>query len=276
MNQLALNSIEHIDFFGLKLSVFTESELSNYLNYIFQKKIKTICFGYSLGTFPYLKRYPEIAVFSNVFDIMLCDGRGLYILAKLLGFKIKSDISIPNFSWQLFKLANQEKLSILIIGSTPENNRRATVNARRLYPHATIYDGIDGGMFTPDDNEKSVEYINKFKPDILFVGVSSPKKEKFAWEWKEKLDVSVIVPFGGAIDILSGKSKPIPKIVKKMALGAIWRFIQEPRRLFRDSILYPANVIFLLIPSLLFQVYILRRQFTIPKFYNKSTESLIN
>jgi len=75
-------------------------------------------------------------------------------------------------------------------------------------------------MFTPEDNEKTAAYINKFKPDILFVGVTSPKKEKFAWEWKDKLDVSLIVPFGGAIDILSGKSKPIPRVIKKNDFGS--------------------------------------------------------
>lgn len=271
-----MNIIDHVNFFGLKLSVFSEDEVFPYVKDVVRKKGKIVCFGYSLGTFPYLKKYPEIAVLSNKFEIMLSDGRGLYLLARLLGFKLKSDISIPNFSWKLFELADQEKFSILIIGSTPKNNQAASVNARRLYPHATIYDGIDGGMFTPEENEKTAEYINKLKPDILFIGVTSPKKEKFAWEWKEKLNVSIIVPFGGAIDILAGKSKPIPKIVKKMALGAIWRFIQEPRRLFRDSIIYPANVFLLLIPTLLYQVYFLGRPFSIPKYYSKSTESLIS
>ena len=206
---------------------------------------------------------------------MLSDGRGLYILAKILGFKLKSDFSIPNFSWELLKFADKEHYSVLIIGSSAENNRKATLNARKLYPDATIIEGIDGGDFSFSENQKTVSYINQHKPDILFIGVTSPKKEKFAWELKEKLDVNVIVPFGGAIDILSGKSKPIPKIIKKMALGALWRFIQEPKRLFRDSILYPLNVILVLIPSLIFKVYILRRPFSIPKFYNKNCEAPI-
>jgi N-acetylglucosaminyldiphosphoundecaprenol N-acetyl-beta-D-mannosaminyltransferase len=265
-----------VDFFGLKLSIFDEDDLFLYLKEAVKNKSKKICYGYSFGIFPYLKKYPEIAVYSNRFDILLCDGRGLYMLAKLLGFKLKSDMAIPNFSWRLFSLADREKLSVLIIGSTTENNQAATRNARRLYPRATIYDGIDGGRFTPEDNEKTAAYINELKPDILFVGVSSPKKEKFVWEWKEKLDVSLIIPFGGAIDILSRKSKPIPKLIKKMALGALWRFVQEPRRLFRDSIIYPVNVFFRLIPSLLFNRYILKKSFSIPNYYDRSTRAPIS
>jgi len=275
MNNARINIIDHVDFFGLKLSVFEEVEVFQFVKDSVRNKRKIVCFGYSLGTFPYLKKFPEIAVLSNKFEIMLSDGRGLYMLARLLGFKLRSDLSIPNFSWQLFELADKEKFSILIIGSSPENNLKATINARRLYPNAIIHDGIDGGIFTLEDNKKTVEYINTFKPDILFIGVSSPKKEKFAWEWKEKLNVSVIVPFGGAIDILSGKSKPIPKVIKKMALGAIWRYLQEPRRLFRDSIIYPANVFLMLIPTLLFKRYILKNHFSIPKYYNNSTDAPI-
>jgi len=264
--------MDHFNFYGLKLSLFDEPELFRYINETIQNKRKTVCFGYSLGTFPYFKKYPEIAVYSNRFDVMLSDGRGLYILNRVLGYKLKSDISIPNLSWKLLELANNEKYSVLIIGSSPENNRRATLNARKLYPNAKIIDGISGGSFSSSDYQETVEYINQHKPNILLIGVSSPKKEKFASELKDKLEVNIIIPFGGAIDILSGKSKPIPKLIKKIALGAIWRFVQEPKRLFRDSILYPLNVIFLLIPSLIFKVYILKRPFSIPKFYNKNCE----
>jgi len=267
--------INYVDFWGLKLSVFNNPRVLQYIKDIIQKRNKIICFGYSLGTFPYLKKHPEIAVYGNTFDIMLSDGRGLFLLSKMLGYKLKSDISIPNFSLELLKLANDEKYSVLIIGSSPENNLNATLNARKLFPNAILFDGISGGSFSISDNQKTIAYINGLKPNILLIGVSSPKKEKFAYEWKGKLKVNIIVPFGGAIDILSGKSKPIPKFIKKIALGAIWRFLQEPKRLFRDSILYPLNVIFLLIPSLLFNVYILKRPFSIPKFYNRESEAFI-
>lgn len=270
-----MESSDYINFFGLKLSVFDNDLLFSYIKETISEGRKIICFGYSLGTFPYFRKHPEIAVYSNKFDVMLSDGRGLYLLAKILGYKLKSDMSIPNFSWDLMRLADKEKYKVMIIGSTSENNRNATLYARKLYPGAIIFDGIDGGYFSNSDNQKTAAYINEQKPHILFIGVTSPKKEKFAAEWKDRLDVNVIVPFGGAIDILSGKSKPIPKVIKKMALGSIWRFIQEPKRLFRDSILYPLNVIFLLLPALLFTVYILRRPFSIPKFYNRSCEAPI-
>jgi len=270
-----MGEIKYINFFGLKISVFEIDELRSYIKESVKSRQKKILFGYSLGTFPYFKKHPEIAVFSNQFDVSVTDGRGLYLLGKILGYPVKSDLSIPNMSKMVMELADENRFSVMIIGSSPENNLKATENARKSYPNAIFYDGHDGGWFTPEDQLITVGKISKVKPDILLIGVSSPKKEAFAATWKEKLDVKIIVPFGGAIDILSGKSKPIPRIIKKLAIGSIWRFIQEPKRLFRDSILYPLNVMFLLLPSLLLTVYVLRRPFSIPKFYNRSCEAPI-
>jgi len=266
-----MGEIKYINFFGLKISVFEIDELRSYIKESVKSHQKKVLFGYSLGTFPYFKKYPEIAVFSNQFDVSVTDGRGLYLLAKYLRFPLKSDLSIPNMSKMVMELANENRFSVMIIGSSPENNLKATENARKRFPNAFFYDGHDGGWFTPEDQLITVDKINNVKPDILLIGVSSPKKEAFAAIWKESLNVNIIIPFGGAIDILSGKSKPIPKLIKKLALGGLYRWLQEPRRLFRDSIIYPSSVLFKLVPSLLFNVYILKnKNFSIPKFYNKN------
>lgn len=265
-----MRNINYLDFFGLKISIFEDTELLEYSEEVIKEKRKAVCYGYSIGTLPYFRKFPEVAVYSNQFDVSLCDGRGLYLVTKLLGFKLKSDLSIPNFSMKLLRLANENHFSVMLIGSSPENNKLATENIRKNYPDAVIYNGYDGGIFSTGDQIKTVEYVNRHNPDILFIGVSLPKKERFAYEWKEELNASLIVPFGGAIDILSGKSKPIPRIVKKMALGGIYRFIQEPRRLFNDSILNSFNFLFILMPCLLIETYIFRRRFSIPKFYNST------
>ena len=271
------DKIQHFDFYGLKLTSFQEEDLIQYLESCIDKRQKAVCYGYSLGSIPYFKNHPEYLEYGNQFDIMTCDGRGIYLLAKWSGFPVKTDLSIPNMTWEILDLANKNEYSVLIIGSSPENNKNATEQARIKYPGAKFYNGTDGGKFSPADQQKTANYINSVKPDILLVGVSSPKKESFAYHWKKELDVKIIVPFGGAIDILSGKSKPIPKIIKKMCLGAYYRFFQEPRRLFRDSILYTGSVMFKVIPRLVFLKLIGQdKKLSIPKLYNKYIDTTIN
>ncbi len=264
------NSIRYFNFYGLKFSSFNINQLKEDLLNTIASNSKKVYFGYSLGTLPYFKKYPEIASICNEFDVMVADGRGMYLLLRLFKKPIYSDISIPNLTQLALEIANENKYSVMIVGSTPENNYNAVIKTRKKYKNAIIYDGYDGGDFSYEAQMVTVEKINKYAPDILFIGVSSPKKEKFVGNWKDMLKVKVIIPFGGAIDILSGKSKPIPKLIKKLCLGGFYRFIQEPRRLFRDSIIYVFNVMFIFFPVFFFNVVVKRnKEFCIPGFYNR-------
>lgn len=265
------NKIKHFNFYGLKFSSFDLNLLKEDIIKTIESGSKKVYFGYSLGTLPYFKKYPEIASISNKFDVMLADGRGMYLLLKLFKKPILSDISIPQLTQMILKIADENRYSVMLVGSTPENNLKATINIKHKYKNAKIYEGFDGGDFSYENQLETVEKINNNSPDILMIGVSSPKKELFVNNWKDIMNVKLIVPIGGAIDILSGKSKPIPKLIKKLCLGGFYRFIQEPIRLFRDSIIYVLNVLFVFFPVFFFNVLIKKNEnFCIPKFYNNN------
>jgi N-acetylglucosaminyldiphosphoundecaprenol N-acetyl-beta-D-mannosaminyltransferase len=265
----SLSTIPSYDFLGLKVSQFRIDELLEWTEYRITNNLKTVVYGYSLGTFPYFRKYPEIGYISNSFDVLLCDGRGFFFLNKLFRYPVEDEISIPNYTNLVLELANKHKFSVMIIGSSTANNQEATKRCRMKYSDAIVFDGYDGGDFGKESWKTTIEKINSVKPDILLVGVSSPKKEVFAKNNLEVLEVKLIIPFGGAIDIMSGKSKPIPITIKKMGLGGIYRFIQEPKRLFRDSILYGLSVVFIMLPVLVVKKLILKNEFNVINFYNK-------
>lgn len=253
---------------GLKVTSFEKENLLRYIKDCIVNNQKSICYGYSFGTIPYFKPYPEIAQFSNKFEIMVCDGRWFYWFCRFKGFKICSKISIPEMTRLILELADNEGYSVLILGSTSDNNKRATENLKKSYPSIKVLDGHDGGFFTNEDNKKSIEIINGNKPDILLIGVSCPKKEKFAFEFKEHLNTKIIVPCGGFVDIISGKSKPMPPIIKNLGLAFLYRFIQEPKRLFKDSILHSLEGLFIILPLSIIK----GKKFSIPKFYHKKLD----
>lgn len=261
--------IKYVDFFGLKLSVFEEPELIQTIDTAIKNIEKLICYGYNFGMFPYFKKYPEIPQYSNQFDILVADGRGYYLFAKLMGFPVKSDLSIPYMVERVLELAEKNAYSILLLGAKKEINNKATEKLRIKYPAIKVFDGHHG-YFKEESEQQIVDFINTSKPDILLIGISSPMKERFAYKWKYELDCKIIIPCGGVIDILAGNKKHTPKFIKKMGFAWFYRFIQEPQRLFKDSIFYMSKVLFILIPSLLFHVYVLRKPFSIPAFYNKS------
>ena len=92
-------TIENINFYGVRLSRIIKSELYAELISTVENKKKKIIFGYSLGSFRIFKRFPIMVKFGwENADIMMVDGRGLFLLGKLLGFSLGDDISIPELS----------------------------------------------------------------------------------------------------------------------------------------------------------------------------------
>ena len=254
-------------FFGLNFSIFTDVGLFKYIDNCIYEQKKKIIFGYSLTILPKFEDTPEMFYYSDQFDIYLADGRGIYLLMKYLRVPLKSDLSLPLFVNQLLKEGNKKGYSVLLLGAEKKTNTSASLRIRKKYPHLIVYEGIDG-YFLPKEEEKIVSRINEVAPDILLIGISSPKKEEFAIKWKDKLDCRIIVPCGGVIDILAGKKKYVPFFFKKLGVSWLYRFIQEPRRLFKPVLLNGLSVLFLLIPKIIFNVKILKKDFNIDWFYS--------
>lgn len=275
MNKTIINGITHLNFFGLKLSVFTLTDLIQAIDVAIVTEKKLVCYGYNFGMFPYFKKYPQIPQYANRFEILVADGRGYYLFAKLLGYPVKSDLSIPYMVDHVLHLAEEKGYSLLLLGAKQEINLKAAEKIRADFKNIKVLEGHHGYFKEAEENQIA-DYINSVKPNIVLIGISSPMKETFTHKWKDYLDCNIIIPCGGVIDILAGYKKRTPKLIKKMGLAWFYRFVQEPKRLFRDSILHSLNVLFLMIPSLLFRTYILREKFSIPKFYNKSCEAPIH
>jgi len=196
----------------------------------------------------------------NNYDLMVTDGRYFYWFARLLGAPIKYDISIPFLSELIMELADQKHFSMMLLGSSEDTNEKATDFLRKKYPNATVYNGYTGGSFSEDEQLISVAEINKNKPDILFIGASTPLKEDFATRWKDDLNVGLIVPFGGMIDGLAGKVRLTPPILKKLGLATFVRIAQEPRRLFAKNMWQFYEFFFKLLPLTIYYRFLLRKK----------------
>ncbi len=262
-------------YLGLKFSLFKLDQLFDEIESTIKRKSKKIIFGYSLSILPKFKNFPEMYKYSNQFDIFLSDGRGIYLLFKILGFNLKSDLSVPRFVFQLLNLADNKGYSVLLLGATKETNKKAVDQIKKNYPGIHRCVGLDG-YFAESDENKIIDQINSIKPDILLIGISSPKKERIACLWKEKLDTSIIVPCGGVLDILAGDKTVTPLAIKKIGLAWLYRFIQEPVRLFKPVLINILNILFVLIPVIFYKNKIQKdKTFTIPGFYNPELNSKI-
>ncbi|MFC7056171.1 WecB/TagA/CpsF family glycosyltransferase [Enterococcus alcedinis] len=106
---------------------------------------------------------------------------------------------------------------------------------RKKYPAINIV-GVRNGYFDESENQTIVKEIASTKPDILFVAFSSPMKEYWISEHLLDLNVPFVMGVGGSFDVLAGKTKRAPRWMQKFGLEWFYRFIQEPRRMWKRYI----------------------------------------
>jgi len=154
----------------------------------------------------------------NKADFCLCEGRGLWLMARLLGKKLKQNINgielIKNLKGKIFLFGGTKE----VVEKTKEKLGQKIVGAENGY----------------QDFNNVIEKINIARPDILLVGLGSPKQEKFIYENLSKMpSVKLAVGVGGAFDFISGRVKRAPKILQKIGMEWLWRLFVQPQRIKR-------------------------------------------
>lgn len=258
--------ITNHSFFGLKVTSFEPADLERLLIDAVRQGEGLTAYGYSLTLLPRFRTMPQIYPIAESCDIMVADGKGLYHLCRWFGVPLRSDWAIYELTDKLLELADRERFSVLLLGADADSNRRAGENLAQRYPGARILDGING-FYDVSREHEVVNSINERNPDILMVGMSSPKKEEFLSRQQRNLKARVIVLIGGVIDIYAGNTSTIPRWVKRLCLTWVYRVLQEPVRT-RHILLNGLKVLFGLLPALMWRVVICRNKaFSIPAFY---------
>jgi len=129
-------------------------------------------------------------------------------------------------------MANRQDYRIYFLGAEEGIVRDVLSHYRNLYPNLQIC-GYQNGYFKSNEEEKVAQKIRDAKPDILFVAMSSPKKEKFINQYKELMDVPFVMGVGGSFDVVAGKVKRAPLWMQSSGLEWFYRLVQEPGRMWK-------------------------------------------
>lgn len=254
-------------FFDLPLSCFKRDELVTFINQCYAKKNKGILYGFSFDSVYRLKTKPEIIDYGRRADVLVVDGRPFYWLVKRFGTPVIDNISIPKSVLLALDIANQNNKKVMLLGATEEINKLAIEKVKLKYLNLSV-SGFHGYFDFENELDKVIEEINKVKPDLLLIGISSPKKEIIAVKYKNIIHAGLIIPCGGMIDVLAGVTKLTPEFIKKIGLASVYRIIQEPRRLLRDRVKLYLFVFFNLLPTLFLKKYLQRnKKFSLINYY---------
>ncbi len=164
-------------------------------------------------------------------DIIFADGYGIILASKIFNNEVKNHIPGIDFIYKLLGWAFENKLSVFLLGSRWEVVDKTCVNLKKWFTSARFL-GKYSGFFSSDEEPKIIEGINKVAPDILFVGMGSPRQEIWISRNIEKLKAKVIIGIGGSFDVLSGYKKRAPALWRERNLEWLYRSFTAPGKLF--------------------------------------------
>jgi N-acetylglucosaminyldiphosphoundecaprenol N-acetyl-beta-D-mannosaminyltransferase len=173
-------------------------------------------------------------------DILIPDGIGIVAAARLLkGAKIKK-IAGADIHTYLLKKLNEIGGNCFYLGSSNETLINIKKRLEREYPliNMKFYSPPFKSKFSEADNLVMVTEINSFKPDVLFVGMTAPKQEKWSFENKDRLDVKVICSIGAVFDFYGGNVRRPGQFWIKLGLEWFIRLLNEPIHLWKRYIYY--------------------------------------
>ncbi|MGB9793546.1 WecB/TagA/CpsF family glycosyltransferase [Caldisericum exile] len=218
-----------IEIFDIPVDNLTKKEAVQYIERMLNEKSPH--FAVAINPEKALKAYQDedlLNIIKNS-DLNFIDGVGIIFAAKVFkGIKIKERVTGIDLFTELLKVAEEKSYKVYFLGTKEESLKKAIENIKKAFPSLQIA-GFHNGFFNEED--KIIEDIAKSNADILFVGMGSPKQEKFIYKNLEKLNVKFAMGVGGTFNVYANEFRRAPNIIQKLGLEWLYRFILDPKRL---------------------------------------------
>jgi N-acetylglucosaminyldiphosphoundecaprenol N-acetyl-beta-D-mannosaminyltransferase len=171
-------------------------------------------------------------------DLVYCDGYGVRLAAKALDVAIPHRMTGADWVWGLAAMCEASDQSIYLLGSEPGVAAQAARRLHRWYPRLHVA-GTHHGYFEPGSahDDRVVEDINERRPDIVLVGMGTPKQELWVQHNAHRLDAGVLWTVGALFDVVSGRVPRAPSWLADNGLEWIFRLAIEPQRMWRRYLL---------------------------------------
>ena len=168
-------------------------------------------------------------------DFLFPDGSSMVFAARVLKKKKIKKISGFEIHQNLLEQANKKKLKVFYLGAS---NKALSLIKRKLkikFPNIIVnaYSPPFKENFSKKMNQKIIRLINNFKPNIVFIGMTAPKQEKWAYNHKDMIKANLIVSIGAVFDFYSGITERPKKMWINFNLEWLARFIDNPKKMWR-------------------------------------------
>jgi N-acetylglucosaminyldiphosphoundecaprenol N-acetyl-beta-D-mannosaminyltransferase len=226
------DGISEIKIFNIRINPLSRAEFLSIIESGIKNGLQTAQFGVNSATINDIVRNEEFRHIINGADLVHIDGMSVVWALRSFGYAVPERVATPDLADGVLALANREKMSLFLFGAKESVLSLCRSNIEKRYPDIRIA-GSRNGYYEPEEEQSIFNIINEANPDILLLGMSSPKKELFFESYKHKLKANYILGVGGYFDILAGIIKRAPRWMQNTGLEWLFRLLQEPRRLWK-------------------------------------------
>ena len=182
---------------------------------------------------------PEFSLALKSADLLIADGIGVVMASRVQSGKITERVTGSDIFFGLLSRMDKEAgMSVFFLGSTEETLAAIRVRMAQDYPNICVV-----GTFSPPfraeyslgEIEEMINTINLAEPDVLWIGMTAPKQEKWIYANIDQLDVKFAGAIGAVFDFYTGKVRRSHPVLQHLGLEWMPRLIQQPRRLWRRT-----------------------------------------
>jgi N-acetylglucosaminyldiphosphoundecaprenol N-acetyl-beta-D-mannosaminyltransferase len=176
---------------------------------------------------------PWYRTFLNQSDVVFCDGFGVLLGAKCCGHSLSSQhrMTCPDYIEDLAQACANAHASIYFLAGKPGVVDKAMAKLSRIAPHLKLRG--HHGYFDKNgpENQRIIDDINQFKPDVLYIGFGMPLQERWILDNLDQIDAKVFLPLGACLDFYTGSVYRGPRWMTDCGLEWMTRLFTEPNRL---------------------------------------------
>lgn len=224
-------NIPHIRFLGVEMHAISMREtVAQILKRLNQQQF-TQHVVVNVAKLVHMKKDAQLRDSVTACDLVNIDGMGVVWGARLCGLAVPERVAGVDLFLNLIAAAAENDLPVFFLGAKEDVVAEVAERLQKKHPGLRIA-GYHHGYFW-DDEEAVVNSIRESGAKLLFVAITSPRKENFINRWQQQLGVSFVMGVGGTFDVVAGQVKRAPQWVQQVGMEWFYRVCQEPRRMWK-------------------------------------------
>lgn len=246
---------ERIQFLNISVDNLSMNETIEIIDNTISKQENLQHVVVNAGKIVDMQKDNELRQSVNSCDLINADGQSVVWATSFLGQPLKERVAGIDLMENLVELAFRKNYKAYFLGAKEEVVKKVVAVYSKKY-NRDIIAGYRNGYFNKDQEKDIARDIAESKAQLLFVAITSPKKEIFLYQNRDLLsNVNFTMGVGGSFDVISGFVKRAPLWMQRTGLEWFYRFLQEPRRMWKRYLIGNTKFVFLVISERLKRVF---------------------